>query len=234
MLKYIDSNNMGQSGSHWLKSIHHFSFSSYYNPDNMNFGVLRAINDDVLKPHSGFDTHNHKDMEILSYVVKGELTHKDSMSNKRTLSRGQVQYMSAGTGVSHSEHNLGKESLRFLQIWIYPDKKGYETNYGDLKFSWEERKDKWLAIASGDGNSKFPIQINSDVHIYVTEITEGKTLNFKIDKNRQAYLVQIEGHSTINSLNLKEGDALEIVEEELEISAKTNSHILIIEMAKPI
>jgi len=134
VLRKIDNTKMGSSDLGWLKSKFHFSFAEYYNPSNVNFGVLRVINDDLVKPGTGFDTHPHRDMEIISYIVDGELTHGDSMGNKRTLSRGHVQYMSAGTGVFHSEHNFGEETLRFLQIWIYPDKNGYEPNYGDYKF----------------------------------------------------------------------------------------------------
>lgn len=122
MLRKIESKNMGSINMDWLKSIFHFSFAQYYNPDNMNFGVLRVINDDLIKANTGFDTHPHKDMEIISYVVRGQLTHGDSMGNENTLNRGHVQYMSAGTGVYHSEHNLGEKTLRLLQIWILPDR----------------------------------------------------------------------------------------------------------------
>ncbi len=123
MLRKIDNTKMGSSNLGWLKSKFHFSFAEYFNPDNMNFGVLRVINDDLVAPHTGFNLHPHADMEIISYVVEGELTHGDSMGNKSTITRGHVQYMSAGTGVYHSEHNLGENVLRFLQIWILPDRK---------------------------------------------------------------------------------------------------------------
>ena len=118
MLRKLETSKMGKSDLGWLRSKFHFSFAEYYNPSNMGFGVLRVINDDLIDPHTGFDTHPHKDMEIISYVIEGELTHGDSMGNKSTLKRGQVQYMSAGTGVYHSEHNLAKGISRFLQIWI--------------------------------------------------------------------------------------------------------------------
>ena len=107
------------------------------------------INDDLVEPQTGFDTHPHKDMEIVSYVVSGELTHADSMGHKNTLTRGQAQYMSAGTGVLHSEHNLGENILRFMQIWIFPDQKGRTPNYGDYRFNWEDRKNHWLHMVSG-------------------------------------------------------------------------------------
>lgn len=231
MLKKINSSNLGTSDLGWLKSRFHFSFAEYYNPENINFGVLRVINDDLVKSKKGFETHPHRDMEIISYVVDGELTHGDSMGNKNTLGRGQVQYMSAGTGVYHSEHNLGENILRFLQIWIFPDKKGYKPNYGDYRFKWDERKNNWLHMVSGiDGIA--PIKINQDVNIYSLNLEEGKEITFEVENGRQAYLVQIEGKSFINDMTLDMRDGIEIVEEKLSVKAETSAHILIIEMKK--
>ncbi|MDU7241481.1 pirin family protein [Clostridium sp.] len=231
MLRKLDHRNMGKSNLGWLKSIFHFSFAEYFNIDNMNFGVLRVINDDLIEGNTGFDLHPHKDMEIVSYVVEGELTHGDTMGNKNTISRGHVQYMSAGTGVYHSEHNLGDSTARLLQIWIIPDKKGYKPAYGDYRFNWDDRKNKWLNIVSSkDGDAA--IKINQDANFYVVELDEGKEINFQVGSNRQAYLVQIEGNSTINNLELNERDALEIVEEDILIKADKKSHVLVIEMKK--
>ncbi|WP_276929731.1 pirin family protein [Herbinix luporum] len=231
MLRKIDNTKMGSSDLGWLKSKFHFSFAEYYNPSNLNFGALRVINDDLVEPGKGFDTHPHRDMEIISYVIEGELTHGDSMGNKRTLSRGHVQYMSAGTGVFHSEHNLGEETLRFLQIWIIPDKKGYEPNYGDYEFNWNDRKNKWLNIVSSkEGNA--PIKVNQDTNIFVIELDKNKEIEFKVGEGRQAYLVQIEGISDINNIILNMRDGLEIIEEDIIIKAIETSHILVIEMNK--
>ena len=231
MLRKLDHRNMGKSNLGWLKSIFHFSFAEYFNIDNMNFGVLRVINDDLIEGNTGFDLHPHKDMEIVSYVVDGELTHGDTMGNKNTISRGHVQYMSAGTGVYHSEHNLGDSTARLLQIWVIPDKKGYKPAYGDYRFNWDDRKNKWLNIVSSkDGDAA--IKINQDANFYVVELDEGKEIDFQVGFNRQAYLVQIEGNSTINNLELNERDALEIIEEDILIKADKKSHILVIEMKK--
>lgn len=231
MLRKIESKNMGGSSLGWLRSTFHFSFAEYYNPDNINFGVLRVINDDLIEAGTGFDTHPHRDMEIISYVVDGELTHGDSMGNKNTITRGQVQYMSAGTGVYHSEHNLGSKTARLLQIWIFPDKKGYKPNYGDYRFNWEDRKNKWLLMVSGKGGDA-PIKVNQDINIYSLELDKGKEINFPVKESRQAYLVQIEGSSMINDIDLAERDGLEIVEEAISIKANERSHILVIEMNK--
>ena len=231
MIRKIEMKNMGKSNLGWLRSIFHFSFAGYYNPNNMNFGVLRVINDDLIDQSEGFDTHPHKDMEIISYVVQGELTHADSMGNKRSLKRGHVQYMSAGTGIYHSEHNYGDEILRILQIWILPDKNGYTPNYGDYMFDWSLRKDKWLKIVSNI-NGDAPIKINQDVNIYVLELANKKEIEFTVGKNRQAYLVQIEGESDINDIQLSPKDALEIIEENILIKSNGISHYLVIEMEK--
>ncbi len=233
MLKKIESKNMGGSNLGWLTSKFHFSFAEYYNPENMNFGELRVINDDLIEPDTGFEMHPHKDMEIISYVVNGELTHGDSMSHKNTISRGHVQYMSAGTGVYHSEHNFGKEELRFLQIWILPDQKNYLPTYGDYRFNWDDRKNSWLHMVS-DKDGSVPIKVNQDINIYSLELEREKEISFSVDSGRQAYLVQIEGCSLIGEYELNDRDAMEIVEEDILIKSKVDSHILVVEMRKSI
>lgn len=234
MLQYIDHKKMGRSFHGWLDSHFHFSFADYYNPDNIQFGSLRVINDDIVQPGTGFDTHPHRDMEILSYVIDGKLSHADSMGNKHTLSRGQVQYMSAGTGVFHSEYNLGDDLLRFLQIWILPDRTGHNPNYGDFAFEFADRHNKWMPIASGVNNkdSKAPIRIHQDINAYAAYLTDGHSLDFKVDKGRQAYLVLMEGEAEINGITLGMRDGMEIVEEDITVTPKDSAHILVIEMAR--
>lgn len=231
MLKKLKSSGMGKSNLGWLKSNFHFSFAEYYNPKNMGFGVLRVINDDLVEENTGFETHHHKDMEIISYVIDGQLTHKDSMGSQSTLHRGDFQYMSAGTGVFHSEHNLGNSLARFLQIWILPDKKGHKPNYGEYKLDWNLRENNWLYVV-GSQNSDAPIKINQDVNLYVLSLESEKTITFSVKENRQAYMVQIEGESTVNDLYLEAMDGLEIVEDNISIYAKQTSNFLVIEMKK--
>ncbi len=231
MIKKITKENMGKSNLGWLESRFHFSFAEYRNPDNINFGVLRVLNDDIIHPKSGFNTHPHQNMEIITYIVEGEITHKDSMDNTETLKRGEVQYLSAGDGIFHSEYNLHKsKDLRVLQIWIIPPKKGLPSLYGSYKYKEEQRKNTLLNIVSSlEGES--PIKIYQDVNFYVSELEKEKTLKFKVNKNRQIYFVQIEGTSSINNIELNQGDALEITkEEELAILACKDSHFLFIEM----
>lgn len=234
MLRYIDSKKMGRGMHGWLDSHFHFSFAEYYDPANMNFGVLRVINDDIVQPGEGFDTHPHRDMEIVTYVVEGSLTHRDSMGNTSTLTRGQIQYMSAGTGVYHSEYNFGETPARFLQIWIVPDKTGYTPAYGEQKLNFDDRIDKWLPIAASTGNreSAAPVKLHADINMFASYLNKGKELCFETKQGRQSYLVQIEGNSRVNSIGLSDRDALEITEENISIAAADTSHFLIIEMPK--
>lgn len=235
MLRYLNTKAMGRSIHPWLDSRFHFSFGEYYNPDNLNFGILRALNDDLVKPGTGFDTHPHRNMEILSYVVDGELSHTDSMKNRAELARGDVQYIRAGTGIYHSEHNLGTTPLRFLQIWLQPDKIGYHPTYGEYRFELEDRLNKWLQVASpyGAPYSRAPISIHTDAHVYASEIEAGKQLEFPVAKGRQAYMVLLEGSAQVNDLTVNMRDALEVMEEDITVTSTDNTtHALIIEMAK--
>ena len=231
MIKKLNKENMGTSNLGWLESRFHFSFAEYRNPDNINFGVLRVLNDDIVHPQSGFDTHPHQNMEIVTYIIEGELTHKDSMGNEETLTRGEVQYLSAGDGIFHSEHNLhSTKDLRLLQIWIIPPKVGLPRLYGSHRFTEEERDNKLLNIISSQ-DGKAPIKLHQDVNFFVSELDENKSIEYKIEKNRQVYFVQIEGSSNINGIILDFGDACEVTEEEkIEIKALKNSHFLFIEM----
>ena len=231
MLKRLDKNNMGTSNLGWLESRFHFSFAEYRNPANIQFGVLRVLNDDIVHPQTGFDTHPHQNMEIISYVVNGEITHKDSMGNSETLKRGEVQYLSAGDGIYHSEfNNHESEDLRLLQIWIIPPRSSLPKLYGSHRFEEFERKDKFLNIVSNqERDSK--IKIYQDVNIYVSELETSKTLEYKIKKNRQVYFVQIEGKVKVNNIILDSGDAMEIIKEsKIKIDSLEKSHFLFIEM----
>lgn len=201
MIRIVDSRKMGRSELGWLHSLFHFSFAEYYNPENIQFGTLRVVNDDQIEPGKGFDTHPHSNMEIISYVVDGVLTHRDSMNNQRELTRGQVQYMSAGTGITHSEYNLTEGISRFLQIWILPDKKGYQPNYGDYRFDWADRENKWLHIVSGEGGDA-PVKIHQDMDIFVLSLDAGRELDYTSKDGRQAYLIQIEGTGQVNGHSL--------------------------------
>lgn len=231
MIRKLDHQNMGRSNLGWLQSLFHFSFADYYNPGNMNFGVLRVINDDLVQAGTGFATHPHRDMEIISYVVDGHLTHGDSMGNQNTITRGHVQYMSAGTGIQHSEYNWGEQTARFLQIWIVPDRRGHTPQYGDYRFDWDARHNQWLPIVSGPEGAA-PIKIHQDANLFVLELDAGHRIDFDLAADRQAYLIQIEGTSLANDIDLNTRDAAEISSETLTLEAREKSHFILIEMKK--
>lgn len=222
---------MGESDLGWLQSKFHFSFANYYDQHNTNFGVLRVINDDIVQPHSGFDTHPHTDMEIVSYVLDGKLSHKDSMGYCSELQRGHVQYLSAGTGITHSEYNNEDSKLRLLQIWIYPNAKNLVPQYGEKKFDWFERVGKLMPIASGNGN--YPITINQDVHMDALWLQQGETFEYNLSSGRQCYVVLAEGQCTLNGLKMSFRDGAKVsCAETIAIETVTDSHFLFVEMAK--
>jgi len=207
-LHYLEASDM-----HPANTYFHFSFANYYDPKNMNFGVLRVINDDNVKPNAGFGTHPHSDMEIFSYIVTGKLTHRDSAGNHEVLSRGHVQCISAGTGVTHSELNEQNDWCRFLQIWILPEAKNLPIRYDLHKFSFEDRNNKLLQIISGS--------------------VKDKSISFILNEGRQAYIFCFEGSININQYpSLKERDSLKIYgQANMEFTLTSEkAHFIIIEM----
>ncbi len=229
-LYYLKANEM-----HPANTYFHFSFAGYHDPENMNFGVLRVLNDDNVKPDSGFDTHPHHDMEIFSYIVTGQLTHRDNVGNHEVLGRGHVQCISAGTGVTHSELNEQNDWCRFLQIWILPEAKSLPVRYDLKKFSFEDRNNKLLRIISGSKNKESaPLHLCQDINVYVSELTtQDKKLSFTLEKDRQAYIFCFEGSININQYpSLKEHDSLKIYgKTDLELTLNSDkAHFMIIEM----
>jgi hypothetical protein len=230
-LHYLPASDM-----HPANTFFHFSFANYCNPANMNFGVLRVLNDDDVKPESGFGKHSHEDMEIVSYVVKGKLTHWDSATNvDDTLERGNVQIVTAGTGVTHSELNKHKDWCRFLQIWILPQAQGLPVRYKNHKFTLSDRENKLLQIVGNPSTGhQVDLHLNQDVNLYVSELTDPEALvEFSLKPGRQAYVNCIEGSLEIKDYpNLSERDSLEISEAaELVLSApREQAHFIIIEM----
>lgn len=232
MLKYIDSETMGREENSWLSRYMHFSFANYYDGAHIHFGVLRVLNDNTVQPGAGFDTHPHDDMEVLSYVVNGTLSHADSMGNKTTLTRGQAQYISAGTGLLHSEYNWEDVPLRFLQIWFYPDKQDYQPRYQMHPFLWEERINQWLPLATGENNvlDAAPIRIHTDVNVFASMIEPGKQQAFTVGRGKQAYIVCMEGETRVRDIVLHEHDALKVVDENISFETTEGAHLLAIEM----
>jgi len=213
----------------------HFSFAHYHDPNRMGFGVLRVLNDDDVLPHSGFDRHPHRDMEIFSYVVSGELTHWDSATDSpAVLRRGHVQTVTAGTGVWHSELNRSDARTRFLQVWILPPAAGLPVRYENRAFEASERENRLLCIVGNMRDAGAPLRLHQDVNVYVSELTRADaTVEFSLQEGRQAYVNNFEGAVNIAGLpTLFERDALEIVGP-AQLSFRANgsrAHFMIIEM----
>lgn len=188
------------------------SFAEYFNPDNTNFGVIRVMNDDLVQPKRGFGTHPHANMEIITYVVDGELTHKDSMGTKETLRRGSIQFMTAGTGIYHSEFNDGDKPLRFIQTWISPKRSNLTPNYGSYAGDLKHRKNSLCHLVSNvqDPSSSTPVEVNQDVDCFASEIEFGQQITHGLDEGRQAYMLCIEGGVSVNGKKLQKYDACEI------------------------
>ena len=231
MLKHIPHNTLFKAEHGWLTSYFHFSFAEYHNRNNMRFGSLRVMNDDFIQAHSGFGTHPHRDMEIITYVLSGELTHADSMGNKESLGRGAIQYLSAGTGITHSEMNDGDETVHLIQTWILPYTKNLEPQYGSRTFKPEERKNKWLYLV-GPKESDAPISIYQNASMYACELDDTKKIEFEVKDTKQIYIKLMEGSADINGILAGPGDAAEIIGENVNITGINDAHILLIELLK--
>jgi quercetin 2,3-dioxygenase len=214
------SNNANWTNENWLKSRFHFNFAEYHNPRNNQYGVLRVLNDDLVQPERGFGAHPHRDMEIITYIVHGQLTHQDSHGNKETLGRGSIQFMTAGSGIVHSEFNHhDTKPLRFIQTWIMPSQRSLPPNYGsyaaapgDATTTANQNKIHHLVSNVNSADKKTtPVQVNQDVNAYVSELELGHSVDLKLQAGRQAYLLCIEGGVTVNGKQLKKYDACEIV-----------------------
>jgi len=228
----------------WLESRFHFRFANWMPDDDSfhEFGVLHVLNDDLVQPKNGFGMHPHQNQEIFSYIIDGELTHEDSEGNKETLSRGAVQYMSAGTGVWHSEINHhDKTTCRFLQTWIYPSKKGLPVQYGSHKFERKDRLNTLLHMICGlKTQGLAPIQLHQDVNVFASEFEKDKEVSYQLKEDRQAYLVNIEGTLNVNNiLDMETRSSIRIwgpvnltFKGIGEDKTKPAAHIMLIEMQK--
>ncbi len=231
MLKVYKAAAMGGFRNHWLNSRFHFSFADYYNPDRMGFGPLRVINDDIIGAGQGFGMHPHKDMEIITYVREGVITHRDSLGNEGHTAAGDVQVMSAGTGITHAEMAGREGSTKLFQIWIQPRARNLAPRWEQSVFPKEPVTDRLNLLVSGRAgdNGKNALMINQDAAIYGGKLLKGTQLSHKI--GGQAYIVIAEGTVRINGTEMAEGDGAEATgEKTLVIEAGTDSVLLVIEM----
>ena len=232
MIRIRRSGERGHAQHGWLDTRHTFSFADYHDPQHMGFRELRVLNDDRVVPAAGFPTHPHRDMEILSYVVEGALAHRDSLGNGSTIRPGDVQRMSAGTGVLHSEFNPSRsEGCRFLQVWIHPERRGIPPSYEQKHFAPEERRGRLRLIASRDGREG-SLAIHQDVAVYAGLLEAGERLSHGLAPGRHAWVQVVRGAVRVGGHELEEGDGAAASDEPaLELEARGSAEILVFDLA---
>jgi quercetin 2,3-dioxygenase len=220
----------GYADHGWLRSFHSFSFADYYDPEHMGYGPLRVINEDRVQPGAGFGTHGHRDMEILSYVLEGELAHKDSMGNGSTIVPGDVQRMSAGRGVQHSEFNHDKQGVtHFLQIWIEPNVRGIQPEYEQKQFGASEKRGRLRLIASADG-ADGSVRIHQDARVYAGLFDGAEHARYELAAGRKAYVHMARGAISVNGQRLTAGDALKTDARTMDFSAGEGAQVLLFDL----
>ena len=232
MFTVRQKNDRGLTEIDWLKSRHTFSFSHYYDPANMGFGPLRVINEDWVAPDNGFDTHGHKNMEIITYVLEGELAHKDSTGTGASITPGEVQMMSAGKGIMHSEFNGSPvDPVHLLQIWIMPDAVNTQPGYQQKPFAPEELHNRFRLLVSKDG-AEGSLRMKQDAALYAARMDEGTSLKFPITSGRKYWLQVARGALDFNGQNLDAGDGLAVEKERgtLEIKARAAAEVLLFDL----
>jgi len=232
MLTLRKSQDRGYADHGWLKSYHSFSFADYLDPDHMGWGNLRVINEDRVAPGMGFGSHAHRDMEIISYVLSGELAHKDSLGNVKSIPPGDVQRMSAGSGVTHSEFNFAKDqTTHFLQIWIQPQLKGITPGYEQKTVLADQKRGRLRLIASPDG-AQDSVHINADARVYAGLFENGEHAQLALDPGRKSYVHLMRGALIVNGQALEAGDALMLQDESsIDVAQGNDAEVLVFDLA---
>ena len=231
MIEIRKSDERGHANHGWLDSHFSFSFAEYFDPEHVQFRTLRVLNDDRVAGGAGFPTHPHRDMEIVTYVLEGALEHRDSMGNGSVIKPGDVQYMSAGTGVTHSEFNPSKEPLRLLQIWMLPQKTGLKPAYDQKNFSPQEKRGKLRLVVSPDG-AEGSVKIRQDNSLYATLLDKGESVRHELRPGRHAWIQVAKGEVKLNGKPLQEGDGAAISEEKsLELTGIKDAEVLLFDLA---
>ena len=217
----------------WLSSYWHFSFDHYQDPQKMNFGPLRVFNDDIIQPGTGFGFHPHRDMEIVTYVIDGQLEHQDNQGNRGIIQPGEIQRMTAGSGILHSEYNHSKEKpLRLLQLWIFANKRSLEPSWEQKQFTKEERENRLLPVIVPEGVADGgALHIHQNASIYVSSLTKGAKVSHQLGSGRKGYLFVIEGEARVNGNEMKTRDAARIENEHnIEISASVPTELILLDL----
>jgi hypothetical protein len=233
MITLRKSQDRGFADHGWLKSFHSFSFAGYYDPEHMGFGNLRVINEDRIAPGSGFGTHGHRDMEIISYVLSGELAHKDTLGNVKGIPPGDVQRMSAGRGVMHSEFNHAKDqTTHFLQIWIQPNVTGIEPGYEQKSFAEADKRGKLRLVASPDG-AQGSVTIHADARLYAGLFDGAEQAKLELDAAKPVYVHLVRGELAVNGTKLGAGDAAKLQgETQLTLADGQDAEVLVFELTE--
>jgi redox-sensitive bicupin YhaK (pirin superfamily) len=232
MIQLRKSSDRGHANHGWLDSYHTFSFADYYDPNYMGFSSLRVINDDRIEPAIGFPTHPHRDMEIVTYMLQGALAHKDSLGNGSVIETGEVQRMTAGTGITHSEFNASKtDGAHLLQIWIMPDRKGYTPSYEQKRYAEEGKAGRLCLVASPDGRDG-SVSIHQDAFLYASILRQGDAVQHSLAPGRCAYLQVARGEMSINDMPLQAGDGAAITEEsDIRFTSNNSAEVLLFDLA---
>jgi quercetin 2,3-dioxygenase len=223
---------LGGANHGWLATRHHFSFADYQDPERMNWGRLRVWNDDEIAPDTGFPPHPHADMEIITYVTEGAITHRDSLGNQGRTDAGDVQVMSAGTGIRHSEYNLEPKTTKLFQIWILPTTRGAAPSWGTRPFPKGERSGRFVALASGFAEDSEALPIRTDARVLGVTIHAGETVDYPLGRGGHAYLVPAKGMVEVNGLRLDARDGAAIRDEDgLHIRAFDDAELVLVDAA---
>lgn len=221
---------LGHARHGWLNACHHFSFAEYHDAQRMRWGRLRVWNDDSIAPHSGFEPHGHRDMEIITYVRQGAITHEDSLGNRGRTVAGDVQVMSAGSGIVHSEYNLEDEETRIFQIWIHPQQTGLPPTWGTRRFPSGERAGAFVTLASGLPGDDEALPIRAEARLAAATLEQGQSADYQIAEGRRVYLVPASGQIEVNGVTVSAGDGVAVRDEaRLTVRALENSEVVLVE-----
>lgn len=232
MIELRPYNTLGGAQHGWLETRHHFSFANYYDPKRMRWGHLRVWNDDIIAAHTGFPAHPHRDMEIITYVRSGAITHQDSLGNRGRTEAGDVQVMSAGSGIIHSEMNEENEATQLFQIWIMPDEKGLPPSWGTKPFPKEQRSGSFITLASGLPGDTDALPIRANARLVAATLKAGQSTEYHIAPGRKVYLVPASGEIEINGVVAAAGDGAAISDESLlRVRAQQDSEIVLVDVA---
>ncbi|MDX5371378.1 MAG: pirin family protein [Pseudomonadaceae bacterium] len=223
---------LGHAQHGWLNARHHFSFAGYHDVERMRWGRLRVWNDDSIAPQSGFEPHSHRDMEIITYVRQGAITHEDSLGNRGRTVAGDVQVMSAGTGIAHSEYNLEEVTTKIFQIWIIPDQQGEAPSWGAKPFPRGERAGQFVVLASGHASDEEALRIRADARLVAATLAAGQSAEYPLGRLRKGYLVAAKGRIEVNGVAADERDGVAIADEEVvRVVALEDSEVVLVDVA---